>query len=329
MRNWYLFQIIKKLLLPLLLLMLLVLAGVIGYMVIEGYTFLEALYMTVITLASVGYNEVRPLSDNGRIFTVILIIINLGLLTLFITMVTRYLMDGDFLRQYKLFHMHNEIRKLHDHVIICGFGRNGKEAAQVLKENRTNFVVIEEKDIDEAEQSPYMHHLKGNATQDELLIYAGLQHAKALITTLPNDADNLFVVLTAKQYNPNVTIISRASQDTTVQKLKIAGANNVIMPDKLGGAHMAKLILNPDVMEFLLMLTGKNGNDFRVQEIVATTSKSLGDIDLWKQTGCTILGIRKDNDFKLNPDSKQMINQGDRLIIMGGDDQIKKALQLI
>jgi voltage-gated potassium channel len=240
-------------LLPLLLLFLAaIFFGTAGYMLIENYHFLEALYMTVITVGSVGFNEVHPLSNAGRIFTIILIVLNVGLFTYFVSLLTRYFFDLDFIKQYKKIKMENSIHHLKDHVIICGFGRNGKESAQILHDNKISFVVIEEKNELPADLNfkvPYF--IKGDATKDEVMMEAGIKNARAVITTLPVDPDNLFVVLTARQLNPDIKLISRASQDTSVNKLKIAGANNVIMPDKIGGAHMATLVMLPDVVEML------------------------------------------------------------------------------
>jgi voltage-gated potassium channel len=298
-------------------------------MLIEHYTLLEAVYMTVITVASIGYNEVKPLSDAGRVFTIILIILNLGILTLFITMITRFFVDGDFKRQYKLYKMHNTIQHLHNHVIICGYGRNGREAAHVLNSNKIPFVVVEEKEVEDESEFALMHYMKGNATSDDTLIEAGLEKAMALIITLPNDADNLLVVLTAKQYNPTIKIISRASRDSSVAKLKVAGATNVIMPDKIGGAHMATMVMNPDAMDLLSLISVRNNDSFRLQELAVSRQNSLGEANIWKNTGCTVLGIKKQKEYFLNPSAEQVIEKGDRLIVMGSDHQIEKVKNLI
>jgi voltage-gated potassium channel len=158
---------------------------------------------------------------------------------------------------------------------------------------------------------------------------AGIERARAIIATMPIDADNLFMVLTARQLNPNIIIISRASQDSSVNKLRIAGANNVIMPDKIGGAHMATLVMIPDVVELLSLMTTRNTNEFRVAEIMATRSALLGDLDLWKQCGCTLLGIKNQNNYTLNPAPGYFLNIGERLIIMGSEQQIEQAKQLV
>lgn len=324
-------NLFKGLLPPLLLMGGLVLAGSIGYMLIEHYDFLEAVYMTIITVGSVGFQEVRPLHEAGRIFTIVLIMLNLGLFTYFITLLSRYFFDLEFVKKYKIFKMENSIQKLQGHVIICGFGRNGKECAQVLHDNDIRFVILEEK-IDDFTDVGFKvnYFLKGDATKDEALLEAGVKNAKALITALPVDADNLFVVLSAKQLNPDLVIISRASQDSSVSKLKIAGAANVIMPDKIGGAHMATLVMLPDVVELLSIMATKNNESFKIVEKVAKKNISLAELDLWNKTNCTILGIKDEgNHYTVNPPASYQIVPGQKIIIMGDEEQLKNAKNLI
>ena len=228
--------------------------------------------------------------------------------------------------------MNNKIQHLKGHVIICGFGRNGKESAQVLHANKIPFVVLEEvEELDQAAlffEVPY--YIKGDGTQDEILLAAGIKNARALITTLPVDADNLFVVLSAKQLNPAVTIISRASQDSSVSKLKIAGANNVIMPDKIGGTHMATLVLQPDVVELLTIMSTRSNSEFRIAELVTNKNIVLSDLDLWNKTNCTILGIKNaEKNYDINPPANYQMNAGESLIVMGSDEQIAKATLML
>jgi voltage-gated potassium channel len=320
----------KGLLIPLGLFFVLLLVGVIGYMSIEGFSFLDALYMTVITVGTVGFMEVAPLSTAGRVFTIFIILINIGAFTFFVTFITRYLLDGEFIRQYKRLKMDTSIQQLSNHVIVCGFGRNGTECAQVLHENQIPFVVVEEKnELPQDLHFEVKFFMKGDATKDEVLKEAGIERARAIIATMPIDADNLFMVLTARQLNPAITIISRASQDSSVNKLRIAGANNVIMPDKIGGAHMATLVMIPDVVELLSLMTTRNNSDFKVAEIMATRAATLGNLNLWKQCGCTLLGIKNQNNYTLNPSPDYFLNIGERLIIMGSEQQIENAKELV
>ncbi|QNA44457.1 potassium channel family protein [Lacibacter sediminis] len=320
----------KGLLVPISLFVVLLFIGTAGYMIIESYDLLDAFYMTVITVGTVGYLEVQPLSDAGRIFTSVIIIINIGAFTFFVTYLTRYLLDGEFIRQYKHLKMDNAIHQLNNHVIVCGFGRNGTQCAHILHDNHIPFVVLEEK-IDLPESLPFevKHFVKGDATTDESLLHAGIKRARAIIATMPVDADNLFMVLTARQLNPNIVIISRASHDSSVNKLRVAGANNVIMPDKIGGAHMATMVLIPDVAELLSLMSTRNTTEFKIEEIIANNSIQLGELNLWKNSGCTILGIKSKGNYILNPGPSHSIAEGERLIIMGSEYQIRKAKELV
>ena len=324
-------RLFSKLILPIGMLLLTILFGTAGYMLIEQFSFLEALYMAVITISTVGFGEVRPLSEAGRIFTIILILVNLALFTYFITLLTRFFSDGEFIKLYKQIKMENSIQQLQQHVIICGFGRNGKESAQILHNNKIPFVVLEEKhELETDLEFKVSYFMKGDATKDEVLLEAGIKNARALITSLPVDADNLFVVLTAKQLNPALKIISRASEDSSVKKLKIAGADNVIMPDKIGGAHMATLVMLPDVVEMLSIMSTQSTDQFRVAEIQSNKNISLGELDMWSKTNCTILGIKNPgNHYTINPDAAYQINPGERLIVMGSDEQIENAKKLL
>jgi voltage-gated potassium channel len=172
--------------------------------------------------------------------------------------------------------------------------------------------------------------IPGDATKDEVLLEAGIMKALALISALPNDADNLFVVLTARQLSPTLTIISRASDDHSIKKLKIAGATNVIMPDKLGGAHMASLVMIPDVQEFLSMLSTSYNDHFQIAEIEVNEAVNLGELNLWHTTGCNILGVKQtDGKYRRNPQPDYIALKGERLIVMGSKEIIEKAKKLV
>jgi voltage-gated potassium channel len=305
------------------------LVGTVGYVLIEDYPIFDALYMTVITLATVGYGETHPLSDTGRLFTMFLILANIGTFTYFITQVSSYFLDGEFIRTYKHVRMINKIHELHGHVIICGYGRDGTEAARVIESSGLQYVVIEQA-TQARDLSHLTYHVEGDAIHDDVLIEAGVKHASALITTLPEDADNLFVVLTARALNPNIKIISRASRDTTVAKLKTAGASNVIMPDKIGGTHMASLLVRPDVNEFVDVMSSTNSDSFQLTEVVASKTTTVGQLDCWKSTGATLLGIKnRKGDYILNPNANHAIAQGDILIVMGAKDQVAELRKLL
>lgn len=310
---------------------LIILFGTIGYIIIEHYTVLEALYMTIITLSTVGFAEVKPLSDGGRIFTIILILSNLVTFAYVVSQLPSFFLDGDFIRNYKLYKMKNAIKDLKGHVIVCGFGRNGQEAAKIFHNGKKDFVVVERTNtrLDELE-FPVPFYIVDDATRDESLIEAGIKNASALLTTLPDDAANLFVVLTARELNPKIKIISRASNDSSVKKIKTAGADNVIMPDKIGGAHMATLVLSPDVNEFIDLMATQNSEHFDITEIESNKTISLEELDCWHKTGATILGLKTAaGEYVLNPAPKTIVRPGNRLITMGSKLQLNKMQELI
>ena len=305
--------------------------GIIGFILIEGYNFLDALYMTIITLGTVGFSEVNPLSPEGKIFTIFLIVLGLVIFGFFITQISRYFLDGEFIRYFKIYKMQKEISQLKDHTIICGFGRNGREAARVLKQTNNQVVIIEteQSKLHTEAADPVYYFLEADATRDETLLSAGIMQASAIISTLPDDALNVFVCLTAKELNPNIKIISRATHVSSIKKLKNAGAKNVIMPDKIGGAHMAMLVNNPDIEEFIDIMSTSTGDSFLIQEITSQKNVIVGEIDTWKKTGATVIGIKSGEDkYILNPGPEASIKVGDGVIIMGSKQQINNSLIL-
>ena len=323
---------------PFFLLAILILAGTLGYIIIEDYRLLDAFYMTVITVATVGYGEVHALSDAGRIFTSFLIITSFGTFAYAVSSITRFVVDGEFNNIFKLQKLNTAVEKLSDHIIICGYGRNGRQAAQVLKKHDKRFVVIEkDPKITDALTHKFQDLvLSGDSTQDEILLKAGILKAKALITTLPVDADNMFIVLTARNLNPKLTIISRASDDGSDTKIKIAGADNVIMPDRVGGAHMASLVMKPDVMEFIDYVTAQGGDNNNLEEITFENipdhlkNKTLKDLEIRNKSGANIIGFKTANgEYIINPSADTLIISKAKIFVLGTPDQIKKMKELL
>jgi voltage-gated potassium channel len=326
-----------KIYIPLLLLSLIVLIGVVGFMVIEHYHLLDAFYMTVITVATVGFNEVHPLSEAGRVFTSFLIITSFGTFAYAVSTITKYIVDGELNLHFKNLQLSSAIDKLEQHVIICGYGRNGRQAAHVLKNHGQRFVVVENK---KTVVNSITHKYKdlildGDATQDETLVRAGIDRASALITTLPADADNLFIVLSARTLNPKLTIISRASDDNSDKKLKTAGADNVIMPDKVGGAHMASLVLKPDVMEFLDFITGR-GDNIKLEEITFENlreefrNKTMRELEIRNKSGANIVGFKTaQGEYIVNPSPDTKMIHDAKLFVLGTNEQITKLKELL
>ncbi|MCF6349550.1 MAG: potassium channel protein [Flavobacteriaceae bacterium] len=310
--------------------------GVLGYIFIGNYSFIEALYMTVITISTVGFSEVRPLNDSEKVFTILLILTSITIFGYIISVITEFISNGHFLEELKYKKMQKKINKLEKHTIICGYGRNGRQAIIKLTNNNEPCVVIEDNEnlIKKIEENriPY---IKGDATNDIVLKNAGIKNAKYLITTLPRDADNLYVVLSARQLNNKMTIISRASKETSESKLRIAGANNVIMPDRLGGNHMASLVVSPDIIEFIDKLSLNGDCDTNLQEISVNElpekfhNKNLLTLDLRKKTGCSVIGYKSPkNKYIVNPDPKTKLIPNSKLIILGKMKQINKLKEL-
>ncbi len=323
---------------PLGILMALVLVGTVGYMIIDNYSLFNAFYMTIITIATVGYGEVEPLSQGGKLFTVFLIITSFGTFAYAVSAMTRFVLDGEFNQFYKQKRLSAAIDKLNDHVIICGYGRNGRQAAHVLKKHDRRFVVVETNPVvTEAINHKFSELvLTGDSTKDETLIKAGILRAKALITTLPVDADNLFIVLTAKHLNPDLIIISRASDDNSDTKLKIAGATNVIMPDRVGGAHMASLVMKPDVMEFIDFITAEGGDNINLEEINFDTlseglqHKTLKDLEIRNKSGANIIGFKTaKGEYIVNPSADTKVIPQSKIFVLGTPDQIRKLKDIL
>ncbi|MGB1170039.1 MAG: potassium channel family protein [Flavobacteriaceae bacterium] len=322
----------SKLQKALLLLFFVLTTGVVGYMYLSGYSFTDALYMTVITVSTVGFSEVEPLNDQEKLFTIFLITISIISFGYTVSAFTEYIISGQLFQQLKLKKVQKKIEKLNGHTIICGFGRNGKQSMIKLQNYKKDFVIIEkaEEIINDIDLQGFLN-VKGDATTDEALIKAGIKGADNLITALPSDADNLFVVLSARQLNANCRIISRASNESSYSKLKIAGADNVIMPDKLGGDHMASLVVTPDVIEFVGRLTIEGETTANLEEISVNDlpkeylDKTILDLDLRRKTGCTVIGFKApDNSYLINPEASIVLQKDSHLIVLGRPEQISK-----
>ncbi len=312
--------------------------GVTGYMFIENASFLDSLFMTITTVATVGYGEVFPLSSAGRVFTILLIISNLGIFAYAITLISRILVEGNFFLQLKNKRMKLKISELENHVIVCGFGRNGQAACEMLKKHRIKYVILESKKelLDNFLSDEHFYYLNEDATKDESLLAAGILKARGLISTLPNDADNVFVALTARGLNAKLTIITRASDNSSFSKLKRAGANNVIMPDKIGGAHMASLIVRPDVNEFVDIISGLGVADVQLEEFsIQELSKylhgnTIAEMNIRKKSGANVIGLKKgDGSYEVNPNINCLLKEEMKLIILGNTSQMEQFKALL
>lgn len=318
------------------LLLFVIFVGVSGYMYLSDFTFTESLYMTIITITTVGFGVLHPLNDVEKLFTVFLILLSISVYGYVVTVITEYIVEGHIFKQLKLKKVQQKIQKLENHTIICGYGRNGRQAVVKLQTFNESFVVIEKNQslIAELEKNNILF-VEGDATEDAVLLKAEISKAKNLITALPSDADNLFVVLSSRQLNKDLKIVSRASLESSYSKLKIAGADNVIMPDKLGGDHMASLLVSPDLIEFVDKLSIDGDCSTNLKEISVNElpnnyiNKTIKDIDIRRLTGCSIIGFKTpQNEYIINPESETVLVNNSYLIILGRAEQIQKLHQL-
>lgn len=325
------FRYFKKLYVAILLLITIIVIGVTGFSIIEGYNLFDAIYMTIITVSTVGFNEVRPLSQEGRLFTAFLIIFSFGTFAYAVSSITMYVMDGEYKRYFKDLRVTKQVDKISKHTIICGYGRNGKQAVAELKAHHRKYVVVEynKELVEELRETHEIPFIEGDATHEETLDRAGISKATSLITTLPKDADNLFVVLTAREMNPELLIISRASKDNSDKKLRRAGADNVIMPDKIGGAHMASLVIKPDVIEFMDYVMGQGTSSINLEEITFENlpeefkNKSIKQLGIRDKSGANIVGFRTpEGEYIINPSPDTIIMPKAKIFVLGTVEQV-------
>ncbi|PHS64807.1 MAG: potassium channel protein [Flavobacterium sp.] len=319
------------------LLILVFLTGAMTFMFAFGFSIVDAIYMTVITISTVGFKEVEPLSNAEKLFTSGLIISSIFIMGYALAIFSEYILSRNNLGNLIQKRVEKKIKKMNDHIIVCGYGRNGQQAVHKLLAYKKPFVVIEkDEEIVEKYYSEMVLFIHGNANEDEVLKKAGIDKASTLITALPNDADNLFVVLSARQLNENLKIISRATEETTLKKLKLAGADNVIMPDRIGGDHMASLVVTPDLIEFLDNLSVSGEDDsMNIEQVsfakVCPEGKEMAikDLDLRKKTGCSIIGYKSpEGEYIVNPEADMVLKRGSKLILIGRPFQIESLKEL-
>jgi voltage-gated potassium channel len=325
----------SKFYLALALMVLVLFVGVMGYRYISEYSWLDALYMTIITVTTVGFMEVKPLDAESKIFTVMLIISSVIIFSFALSVITEYILSRNSLQLLKNKKVKNQINSLSKHVIVCGYGRNGMQAAERLKAYKRPFIVIErDKEIIEKYEDEVLF-VEGDANEDNVLIEAGVERASYLITALPDDAENLFVVLSARQLNKDLFIISRASKVTSQKKLQLGGANKVIMPDKIGGDHMASLVVIPDLITFMDKLSVEGEHTTNLEEVAIedfsdqVECNSLRDLDLRRKTGCTIIGyIEPNGKYIINPEADMPLKPNSKVIVLGRPEQIRKLNEM-
>ena len=319
------------------LLILIFVIGIEGYMQIDDFNFVDAVYMTIITVSTVGFGEVNNLSDGGKLFTSGLILASLIILGYAISILTQKLVHTQMSFFYSRNNKKRGVRKMENHVIIVGYGRNGKQVASEMLSLGLKLVVVDENhELIINNMGKPVRFIEGDATEDEVLIKAGIKSARSLITTLPNDADNLYVVLTARSLKHDLKIISRASSESSEKKLRMAGVDNVVMPERVGGAHMATLVAQPDIVEFLEHLTIHSDTPTQLTEIMCNDmpadliNKPISEIGFRKKSGANIIGFKTvTGDLIVNPTPDTKLIPKSKLFVLGTEEQIAHMKQIM
>ncbi|NMM47204.1 potassium channel family protein [Marinigracilibium pacificum] len=324
---------LRRLIFASILFLISMMVGTAGFIYIENYSTIDAVYMSVLTFSTVGFHEVNPLSENGKIFASIYIAFNLGVFAYSVSVLSSFIFEGELKKVFQKYIDNRALKMLTNHVIVCGFGKNGEMAARELADSEQEFIVVEKDQhvIDSSAEGYNFKFLNEDATMDDTLIKAGIKRASAIICALPGDSDNVFITLTARELNPRINIIAKATELNTEKKLIRAGASHVVMPDMVGGSYMAALVTKPFVIEFLTILNGSNKSKYKLEEVSHDQlkpqyqNKSLRELDVRNKSGTTILAFKDDKEgFIFNPHSEKIVGEGDVLIVLGENDTIIK-----
>lgn len=312
----------KKIIQVLALVLLIIVFGTLGYRVIEGWNLLDSLYMTVITVTTVGYGEVHRLSPKGTVFTILLIVGGVGTALYAFTEGAKFILEGEIQEMFGRKKLEKKIKDLIGHYIICGYGRMGRIIARELQDEGVKFVVVE-KDPATLEEKEALLLVIGDATRDQTLKEAGIEKACGLISVLPNDAENLFVVLSARGLNPDILIVARAVEEGSEQKLLRAGATKVVSPYLIGGLRMAHTVLKPTVVDFIEFTTKSGNIGLQMQEVTVQAGSPLIGMSLevcsvGDDMGVIIVAIKQaSGETRFNPTHQSVIQAGDILIVLG------------
>ncbi len=318
----------KKFLLALGLIFIVIAFGTAGYQFIEGWTFLDALYMTIITLTTVGYREVHELSSSGMIFTIVLLLFGVGTVLYALSAGAKIILEGELQELFGRKRLEKKIKELKDHYIVCGYGRMGKIICRELKAKHVPFVAIE-RNGDFQNIPDDLLGISGDATNDDILKEAGIERAKGLISVLPTDALNLYVVLSARELNPDLHIVARAGEEGSEKKLLRAGADKVVSPYHIGGLRIAHTILRPAVVDFIEFATKTGNIELQMEEVTIPegsnmADKSLDQCGIGRELGIIIVGIKRHTgEMRFNPTSRSTIKAGDTLIALGEISKLK------
>ena len=324
---------IKELLTALVLISVSIFVGVMGFMLIEDFAFNDAFYMTVITISTVGFQEVQELTDQGQWFVSFYILFNLAAFAYFLSVISKFLFEGELKNIFRSMLFSQELKSLKNHVIICGCGRNGYKACVELMNDGVDFVVV---DQDEAkvrdlfgEKMEEINYFIGDATDEEVLKKTGIDKAKAIIAAVASDAINVFIALSARELNSKINIIARANEISSEGKLYRAGANNVVMPDVIGGHYMALIVNKPHVVNFLEMINGVGDIKLSLEELGKQDfkpefqGKSIAELNMRAVSAVTVVGYKSlQEGYVFNPKSGTILQEGEFFILLGKDGDL-------
>lgn len=317
-------------------LVVLLVVGTSGYMFLEEMTFLDALYMTVITVSTVGFKEVAELDPPGKLFTMVIIICGLGLVAYAFTNFFSFILEGEFKNIVRRRRMEKQINRMKDHYILCGAGQTGQSVIERFQRSRVPFIVVEkhEEKVEELIEQGNLAYL-GDATHEETLEKVNIKEAKGLVSCLSNDADNVFTVLTARGMNNDLRIVSRAIEKNAHSKLLKAGANNTISPNELGGTRMASLLLRPAVVSFLDIITHVDEMTLDLEEVQLCErsdlpGKTLKEARIPERTGLIVLAIKKQDEeiLRFNPGPQEKLEAADKMLVLGMEEQVDKLRKM-
>lgn len=320
----------KKLFVSIIIVLFLAVGGTFGFVILEKMNPLEGLYMTIITLSTVGFGEVRPFHTGGRVFAIVLIVFGVVAAGFTLSSLGQFIIEGQLRKIMGRRKMKSKIKNLSGHCIIAGFGRVGRQVAEAYMRRKQPFIVIEkENDAVNQLDAEGILYVEGQAIEDEVLLTAGVERAKVLVSTLPDEADNVYLALTARHMNPSLHIISRADNPAGEKKLKRAGANYVVSPHVLGGTRMAMASIRPNVLDFMQMTAlGESGlgiEEVSVPERSRFSGQTLVDSKFKAEYGVTVIGIKKSGQkMIINPPPDAVIQAGDIMVLVGTSEQLEK-----
>ena len=310
-------------------LVFLLFAGTVGYMVLEGWTVIDALYMTVITFTTVGYEEVQPLSTAGRIFNIFLIVGGVGAMLYFLTALMSHIVEEEvfhaFVRRRR---MRSTLANMRNHYILCGFGRVGREVARAFAAEGVDFIIVDANEhcIAEAQELGYAH-IQGNATEDDILLAAGIEYAEGLVAVIGDDSDNVYITLSARGLNDSLQVVARTSDIANAEKLKRAGADKVISPLEIGGRRIALSAVRPLVVDFVdSIFAGAHDESLQFAEIAIADGSALCDStveEIVQRPDVEALGLRRaDGEMVAAPHRQVVLKPGDSLFVIGASDAV-------